>query len=161
MTHPTFHIPTTGLYLQPDGSLTPQPEPGAAVVEADEAVAGELTAAYVGHGLQLMSQSGGLTKADVASQKALKKMEEAAEAIVLIGEVVELGIALGEWMGLIEAEKDPVLAELERFDQQLNRIDDFALAAWSSSRREQLTLLRSHSSTAIHFAQQYMELNRP
>lgn len=159
MSNPTYRIPSTGLYLEADGTLVPTPKAGAALIDANEAVAANLTAAYVGKGLQLMSNTGG--KAGDPTRDALKELGEWAEKIVLVGDLVELGLKIGEFMGLFPPEKDPVMIKLEAIDSYLNAIDDLVLASWVTSRRDQLELLRAHSSTALRVVQEYLELNRP
>lgn len=161
MSDPTYRIPTTGLFLETDGTLVPAPKAGATVVDATEALAAKLTAAYVGKGVQLMSNTGGHAPSGDATREALEALGDAAEGIVLVGEVVELGIKLAEFMGLLPHAKNPVLAKLERIDASLNAIDDLILAAWAASRRDQLAILRAHAATALRIAQEYLELNRP
>lgn len=56
MTQPTFRIPGASVMLQADGAIVAKPAPGATVKDATLAMAPELTAAYVGKGLQLMSE---------------------------------------------------------------------------------------------------------
>jgi hypothetical protein len=161
MSDPTYRIPTTGLYLEADGTLVPAPKAGAAVIDASEAMAANLTAAYVGKGLQLMSNTGGNAAGGEPTRNALKELGEWAEGIVLVGDIVELGLKIGEFMGLFPNEKDPVMVKLEALDAYLNAIDDLVLASWASSRRDQLAILRAHSSAPLRVVQEYLELNRP
>lgn len=158
---PTYRIPATGLYLEADGRLVREPNAGATVVDASEALAPKLTAAYVGKGLQLMSTAGGNEPSGDSTKAALKRLGEGLETIVLIGDIVELAIKLAEFMGLFGHEKDAAIVMLEWIDKRLNEIEDLILAAWASSRGDQLALLRGKSSTALRAAQEYLELNRP
>ena len=155
----TYRIPTTELFLEADGTLVPKPKTGATVVDASEAMASKLTAAYVGKGLQLMSFTG--APSGDATYDALKAFGEMAETIVLVGEFVELGIKIAEIIGLFPHKKDPAIVKLERLDAHLNLIEDQNLAFWRSSRSDLLALLRAHTSTALRIAHEYLELNRP
>ena len=161
MSDPTYRIPTTGLYLEADGSLVPAPRAGAAVIDANEAMAADLTAAYVGKGLQLMSNTGGKAAAGEPTKDALKTLGEMTEGIVLVGDLVELGLKIADFMGLFPNEKDPVMVKLEALHAYLDQIDDLVLASWTSSRRDQITLLQGHSSAALRVIQEYLELNQP
>ena len=158
MSDPTYRIPTTGLYLETDGTLVAKPKSGAPVVDATEAVAAKLTAAYVGKGLQLMS---GSVEAGDGVGEALKELGDAAEGIVLVGDVIELGLKIAELMGAFPHKKDPVIAKLERIDAHLNSIEDLVLASWADSRRQQLAILRAHSAASLQIAMDYAEQNRP
>ncbi len=158
MSDPTYRIPMTGLYLEPDGTLVPKPKAGAAVVDATEAVAAKLTAAYVGKGLQLMSSTGG---GGEGTADALKALGEMAEGIVLVGDVIELGLKIAEFMGAFPHKKDPVIAKLERIDAHLSSIEDLVLASWADSRRQQLAILRAHSAASLQIAMDYADQNRP
>lgn len=160
MSDPTYRIPTTGLYLEADGTLVPVPKAGTAVIDASEGMAAKLTAAYVGKGLQLLTSTGKSPSGDPSSD-ALGSLKEGAETIVLVGDFVELGIALAEFMGAFPHKKDPVMAKLEAIDAYLNDIEDLILASWATARRDQIEILRAHSSTALRIIQEYLELNRP
>lgn len=161
MGDPTYRIPTTGLYLEADGTLTRAPRAGATVIDATEVMATQLTAAYVGKGLQLMSHTGGKPASGDSSADALKAIGDWAEKIVLVGDFVELGFTIAEFMGLFPHKKDPVMIKLEAIDAYLNSIDDLILQSWTSSRTDQIAMLRSHSATSLQIVSEYLELNRP
>jgi hypothetical protein len=158
MSDPTYRIPTTGLYLEPDGTLVPKPKSGATVVDATEALATKLSAAYVGKGLQLM---GGSSEAGDGVAIALEELGDAAEGIVLVGDVIELGLKIAEFLGAFPHKKDPVIAKLERIDAHLNSIEDLVLASWADSRRQQLAILRAQSATSLQIAMEYLDQNQP
>ena len=154
-----YRIPSTGLHLWADGSVGPKPAAGTDVVTVRPVDAPRLSAAYVGRSLQLLSTRGG---AGVdATKEALERVKEGAEIVVLVGEVVKLGIELAEFLGAFEHQPDPIMLSLERLDARLGEIEDLVLASWTSSRRDQLALLRTHSATALRIVQEYMELDRP
>jgi hypothetical protein len=158
---PTYRIPTTGLYLETDGTLVPKPQAGATVVNATEAVTAKLTAAYVGKGLQIMSNTGGNAPSGGKTKNPLKALGDATEGIVLVGDAVALGLWFAEFMGQMPAKKDPVIAELEQLHAELNAIDDLVLGAWTTSRGDQLAILRAHAATPLQIAQEYVAENSP
>jgi hypothetical protein len=167
MSQPTYRIPTTNVFLQADGMVVPRPLDGATVINATLGQAPMLTAAYVGAGLHFNEKGLGDTILDDLGAKGseratLKHLVEMTEFLVLVGDAIELGHKLADWMGWLgPAKPDPVIALLEWLDRRLNQIEDSVLQAWASSRRDMLALLRSHSSTALRFAQEYLELGRP
>ena len=161
MAEPTYRIPGTGLYLEPDGRVAPKPREAAAVVDATEEMARQLTAAYVGKGLQIMSNTGGVSPSGDSTAESLKHLGEGLETVVLIGDIAEMAIGLAKFMGAFAPQKDSALVMLEQIDSRLDAIDDAVLATWAASRDDQLALLRGKAATALSAAQKYLELNRP
>lgn len=168
MSQPTYRIPDTGVYLEADGTIAASPAQGATVKVATMSEAPALTAAYVGKGLQLMSDTslGDYFLADLgasnSTREALKHVVEMTEFIVFVGDAIELGLKIAEWMGAFgSAETDPLMTILQRIDQQLRRIDDTVLQAWATTRDGMLAFLRSHSAASLRAAQDYLKLGRP
>lgn len=166
MSGPTYRIPTAKVFLQSDGMIVPSPTKGSNVINATLAQAPLLTATYVGGGLHLNDKNlGDLILGDLGAnagtREGLKHLVEASEFIVLVGDMVELGVKMADWMGLLPPEPDPVMALLNWLDKRLNEIEDLALQSWASSRRDLIAFLRAHSTTALQFAQGYLEAGRP
>lgn len=65
-------------------------------------------------------------------------------------------------MGLLgPPDTDPVIVMLARISDMLEKIEDTLLGTWTAIRRDNLTFLRAHSSTALRIVQEYLELGRP
>jgi hypothetical protein len=155
-----FRIPDTGLYLRADGTLSPTVEPGETALDLTSEHAELLEVVYHGQALKqmtLLSNSGfkGSGQGDIFDIVAV----EANSVLTHFTGVDFFGFAkkLNDWMTGAHGEPDPIMAALGQLQQRLIQIQDFALAAWVSSRQDNLAYLMAHSTTAIQTANAFLQ----
>ncbi|MFC9660075.1 hypothetical protein ACFVJ5_07550 [Nocardia sp. NPDC127606] len=112
-----------------------------------------LEAAYVGNTIRALALRSGTPWYESAGYKAMK---ESLDLLTLGVEVVELAVALDNWASGGSGSTDPALQALAELNQKLTQIQDFQLAHWITSREEDLSLLRSHSMSALQTAREFL-----
>jgi hypothetical protein len=85
-------------------------------------------------------------------------MMEGIKLVPYVGKpAAEIMSILNEW---ISGDKpDPLMESLNRIHQTLSQIHDFNLAAWVTSREDNLAFLIAHSSAALHTANAFLQSN--
>lgn len=111
MSDSIYRIPTTGVFLRSDGMVVPKPQDVTNVSDASPELAQQLTAAYVGKGLQLLNADdlsfGGWANdyyhlgIGSTAQRTLRYIIELTDTIVLVGDAVELGVKIADWWGCL------------------------------------------------------------
>jgi hypothetical protein len=150
-----YRLPNTSLYLRDDGLLAGKVEPGQEARTFTEADAPVLEQAYVGKALQLMS---GAWKEGIEASVLVADFMD----IWLVG-FVEWAMKLNKWMQEEQfgTAPDPIMSALVRIDARLRAFEDELFAAWASLRGDNLALLRSHSSTALHTVRAFLNSGKP
>ncbi|KXF51356.1 hypothetical protein AXA44_01290 [Rhodococcus sp. SC4] len=144
-----YRIPDLDVYFDGNGRFVSRDDIAGSVTDLTAANSRILDRVYLGGQLvdgtnNYRVMSGGVA-AFFAVLGAILELIEAVERIV---EAVEY----------IEGPKpDPVLAALAAIHAQLGLIEDASLAAWASTREDNLTVLRAYSSTALSIALEFHE----
>lgn len=158
-----YRIPDTNLYFRGDGILSATVEPGETVLDLTPDHADILEVAYHGRTLQrltVMSEGGGEEYfGGVKQEHAIQLGIRAVKLIPFGKEYVEFVSILNEMVMGPGGKPDPIMESLNRVHQMLSQIQDFSLAAWVTSREDNLAFLIAHSSAALHTANEFVQSN--
>lgn len=147
-----YRLPHCTQYLSEDGLFVRSAADGDTVLELADAP-DTLEAAYVGNNIRALAFRSGEPWYDSAGYKAVK---ESLDLLTLGVEVVELFVALDNWLSGASGSPDPAMQALAELNRKLAQIQDFQLAHWVTSREEDLSMLRAHSATALQTAHEFL-----
>ncbi|MGW7433325.1 hypothetical protein ACWGIN_27770 [Streptomyces sp. NPDC054861] len=117
-----------------------------------------LGAAYVGNHIL---QSAQFRSASVPwyEQPQYKLIKESIEIITLGAGIWEFGHALNQWLSGSGDQEDPALQLLRQLHVEMQKIHDFQLASWVSTREANIAYLSATSTTALRsVAQLHQEI---
>ena len=153
-----FRIPDTDLYLSEDGTFSPIVESGEAVLELTSENAELLHVVYHGQALkQLKFLSNSSTAHGDNKDPGMEVFKEGLEWFSLGIDFIEFAEKLNHWITGAHDAPDPVMESLKAVHEKLNKIYDFNLAAWVTSREENLAFLMAHSATSIQTANAFIQ----
>lgn len=153
-----YRIPDTDLYLRADGIFSPTVEPGETVLDLTPDI---LEVAYHGRTLQRLT-----VLADSAGEGYFggQKQDSYSQLGIQAIKTVPYGKEAMEFVSILNAmtvpgKPDPIMESLNRVHETLKQIQDFNLAAWVTSREDNLAFLIAHSSAALHTASTFVQNN--
>lgn len=153
-----FKIPDTNLYLRADGSLTPTIEPNEEVLDLTEDQSELLEVVYHGRALQQMTFLKGSSKGfGGVEDPFVDLISDVMEWFTLGIDLFEFTKKLNDWITGAHDAPDPIIESLRNLHSRLSEIKDQSLAAWVTSREENLAFLLAHSSTALNTANRFLQ----
>ena len=154
-----FRIPDTDLYLSEDGTFSPIVESSEAALELTNENAELLQVIYHGQALkQLTFLNNSSTAHGDSKDPGMEVLKEGLEWFSLGLDIIEFAEKLNHWITGAHDAPDPVIESLKAVHEKLNKIYDFNLAAWVTSREENLAFLIAHSATSIQTANAFIQI---
>jgi hypothetical protein len=143
-----YRFADTPIYLREDGTFARDGSEGDRILDLSEAPE-SVGVAYIGNHILRLAEfrSSGVPYYDEPSYKAMK---EAVELVGMGVDLVGLAHSLHQWLSGDAPKQDPVMHHLAQLHAEMQKIQDFQLASWVSSREESLAALDAYSFAAIH-----------
>ncbi|MEO7426084.1 MAG: hypothetical protein ABI036_12925 [Fibrobacteria bacterium] len=158
MSYIKYAIAQTGLYLDANGCTTPYLDPGDRIVPVTKRNGSTFRSIYLGKGL-LNIASNPNDPRDHSSPPEI----DVGEMLNFVGvisfgfDTFEFAKKLNDWIVGADEAPDPAMESLGHLHQSLSRILEFNLAAWTTSRGDNLAILQAHSATALQTANAFLQ----